>query len=312
MLNDPVFSPFRILPMKRLSHSLVFLVAACVVFAFRAEAASLTLRQDDATHTISVFRQNVEEPILTQNARPDVRPFLHPIISPDGKGVLTDLSPDHHRHQTGLYWGFKQVNGRDYFHNRGAAFWRRVSCAPVVSEGELVKWTTVYHLLDAEGNPVMVEFQTWTMRDSGDRYLLDLEWKGEGLVNLTMAKQPYGGLFLRMAWKPGMDGCVVNSDSLRNDLANQKKAFWVDVGLKIDGREDEAHIAILDHPKNAGYPHAWRVDGQMGAGPCRAIAGDWTIEQGKSETVRHQFVVYTGNLNREALNQSWEKFNQKN
>ena len=297
--------------MKILSHLAPLLVAVLAAFPFRTEAAPLTLRQDDTANTISVFRQNVAEPILTQNARPDFRPFLHPIVAPDGKGVLTEFSPAHHKHQTGLYWGLKQVNGRDYFHNPGAAFWRKVSSAPLIAEGESVKWTTVYHLLDADGHPVMAETQTWTMRDSGDRYLLDLEWKGEGLVDLTMAKQPYGGLFLRMPWKPGMDGAVVNNDRLRNSLADTKNAFWVDLGLKIDGREDQAHIAIFDHPKNAGYPQAWRADGQMGVGPCRAISGDWTIQKGKSETVRHQFVVYTGKLDQEVLNQTWEKFTDK-
>lgn len=297
--------------MKLSLHTPVFLVAVFSAFAIRAEAAPLTLRQDEATHTLSVFRQNVAEPILTQNARPEFRPFLHPIVAPDGKGVLTEFSPAHHKHQTGLYWGLKQVNGRDYFHNPGAGFWRKVSSTPLVAQGEAVKWSTLYHLLDAEGSPVMAETQTWTMHDSGDRYILDLEWKGEGLVDLTMAKQPYGGLFLRMPWKPGMEGAVVNNDRLRNDLANTKNAFWVDLGLKIEGRDDQAHIAIFDHPKNTGYPHAWRVDGQMGVGPCRAIAGDWTIAKGKSETIRHQFVVYTGKLDQEVLNQTWEKFSEK-
>lgn len=118
--------------MKFLSHFLVFLVAVFAAFHLQAKAASLTLRQDEASNTISVFRQNISEPILTQNARPDFRPFLHPIVAPDGKGVLTELSPSHHKHQTGLYWGLKQVNRRDYFHNPGAGFWRKVSSAPLV------------------------------------------------------------------------------------------------------------------------------------------------------------------------------------
>ena len=117
--------------MKFLSHFLVFLVAVFAAFHLQAKAASLTLRQDEASNTISAFRQNISEPILTQNARPDFRPFLHPIVAPDGKGVLTELSPAHHKHQTGLYWGLKQVNGRDYFHNPGAGFWRKVSSAPL-------------------------------------------------------------------------------------------------------------------------------------------------------------------------------------
>ena len=39
------------------------------------------------------------------------RPYIHPIVSPDGKGILTEYSPGHHKHQTGLYWGFTRING---------------------------------------------------------------------------------------------------------------------------------------------------------------------------------------------------------
>lgn len=284
----------------------------CALLAFAtvpvAPAAHLTLRQDAATHTISVYRDNVPAPILTQNARPDFRPYLHPIVSPDGKSVLTEFSPSHHKHQTGLYWGFTRVNGRDYFHNPDNGYWRRVSSEPIIVQGSEVKWSTVYHLLDDAGRPIMAETQTWTMRDSGDRYLLDLEWRGEGLIDLTVAKYDYGGLFVRMPWRAGMEGGVVNSNRQRDDRATGQRALWVDVGLKIDGRTDLAHIAVFDHPKNSGYPLPWRVDRQMGIGPSRAIAGDWSIAKGKSEIIRHQLVVYTGALNDLALTDAWKAY----
>ena len=47
-----------------------FLLLATLLFAAAlpaAHAAHLTLRQDPATHTISVYRDNVPAPILTQN-----------------------------------------------------------------------------------------------------------------------------------------------------------------------------------------------------------------------------------------------------
>jgi putative membrane-bound dehydrogenase-like protein len=163
----------------------------------------------------------------------------------------------------------------------------------------------------ADGKPIMAETQVWTMRDNGNRYLLDLEWKGEGLVDLRMKENAYGGLFLRMAWKPGMEASAINSEQQRDNFASGKRSMWVDLGMKIEGREDQAHIAILDHPQNTGYPQGWRVDAQMGVGPCRAVTGSWSIGKGKTETVRHQFVVYTGNLNDKAVNESWEKFSGK-
>ncbi len=295
--------------MRILSIPHVFIgVFASTFVSAAVHGATLTLRHDPAAHTISVFRENVAQPILTQNARPDFRPYLHPIVSPDGKSVLTEFSPSHHKHQTGLYWGFTRVNGRDYFHNPDNGYWRRVSSEIVIAQGNEVRWATVYHLLDAAGAAIMAETQVWTMRDSGDRYLLDLEWKGEGLVDLTVAKYDYGGLFLRMPWRAGMEGSVVNSNRQSNDRATGQRALWVDVGLKLDGRTDQAHIAVFDHPKNAGYPLPWRVDRQMGIGPSRAIAGDWTIAKGKAETVRHQFVVYTGALNDVALTEAWKSY----
>ncbi len=103
---------------RHLFSFLTLCLLACTVAS--AHNTVLTLRQNDATNTISVYRENDKEAILTQNARPDFRPYLHPIVAPDGKGFLTESSPEHQKHQTGLYWGLKQVNGRDYFHNPGA------------------------------------------------------------------------------------------------------------------------------------------------------------------------------------------------
>ena len=295
-----------------LSHFRLFCALVVASFAHVARAANLTLREDPATHTLSVYRDNVAQPILTQNARPDFRPYLHPIISPDGKSVLTEFSPGHHKHQTGIYWGLTRVNDRDYFHNPDNGYWRRVSSKPLITQGAEVKWSTVYHLLDAAGQAIMAETQTWTMRDSGDRYLLDLEWQGEGLIDLNVAKYDYGGLFVRMPWRAGIEGVVVNSNRQRNDRATGQRAIWTDVGLKLEGRTDEAHIAVFDHPKNSGYPLPWRVDGQMGVGPSRAISGDWSIAKGKTETVRHQLVVYTGALNDLGLTDAWKKYTGQN
>jgi len=271
-------------------------------------AAELSLRQDSAAHTIAVHRAGTAPPILTQHARPDFRPYLHPLVAPDGKGVLTEYSPGHHKHQTGLYWGFTRVNGRDYFHNPANDHWRRVAVAPVIAAGKAVRWATVYQLLDAARQPIMLETQTWTLRDFGDRYLLDLEWKGQGLVDVTVARYDYGGLFLRMPWRNGMEGAAVNSQGQRNAKANGQRARWVDVGMKVDGREDLAHIAIFDHPGNGGHPLPWRVDAMMGIGPSRAIAGDWHITKGEVETIRHQFLVYTGTLDARMLTAAWQEY----
>jgi hypothetical protein len=91
------------------------------------EPTLLNLVQNDEEGTISVFRQGEIEPLLIQNAKEDFRPYIHPMIAPDGKGILTEYSPGHHKHQTGLYWGLTRVNGRDYFHNPQGDYWKKVA-----------------------------------------------------------------------------------------------------------------------------------------------------------------------------------------
>ena len=286
------------------------------VFAFfaapHAMAAQLHVRHDMDAGTISIFRSGEDKPILTQNARPDFRPYIHPIVAPDGRGVLTEFSPRHHPHQTGLYWGFTNVNGRDYFHHPKGDYWRRVLAMvmkPTSSPTDLnVRWQTVYDLLDADGKAILRETQTWTMREEDDAYVLELQWSGMALTDITIGEYDYGGMFLRMPWREGMNGQVVNSVRLSGERAEGQRAVWLDVGLQVEGRDDMAHIAIFDHPKNPGYPQPWRVDEELGVGPVRARLGDWTIAAGETANIRHQLRVYTGALNDVSLTEAWSSY----
>ncbi|MGV8879380.1 MAG: PVC-type heme-binding CxxCH protein [Sphingobacteriaceae bacterium] len=275
---------------------------------FKDADLELSIKEDKAAGTISVFRPGVNTPILTQTAKADFRPYIHPIAAPDGKGVLTDFSPDHHKHQTGLYWGFTNLNGRDYFHNYSTGYWKRVSALVVAARGLEVKWQTVYDLLDEKGNTVLTETQNWSMKAHDGKFFLDLEWSGNAKTDVTIGKHPYGGLFLRMPWKEGIKGEVVNAARQRNEKAEGQPAMWVDAGMQVEGRSDLAHIAIFDHPKNAGYPQSWRVDEQMGFGPSRARNADWQIKKGETEVIRHELVVYTGELNDLDVTEMWGNY----
>ncbi|WP_031527235.1 PVC-type heme-binding CxxCH protein [Dyadobacter crusticola] len=272
--------------------------------------AELALRavQSADGEMIQIFRGNESKPVLTQNARSDFRPYLHPIVAPDGKGILTEYSPGHHKHQTGIYWGYTRVNGRDYFHHPADGYWKKVSAKIIEGKGTEVKWQTVYNLLDSAGTAVLTETQNWTMRQKDGKYLLDLEWNGEAQTDVTIGKYDYGGLFVRMPWKEGIKGEVVNAARQKNEKAEGQAAHWVDISMQVEGRSDLAHIAILDHKQNKGYPTIWRVDNQLGAGPARARKGDWYIKKGETETIKHELVIYTGELNDVELNKTFGEF----
>jgi len=268
----------------------------------------LKIVQNDGDGTISIFRAGEKEPLLVQNAKEGFRPYIHPIVAPDGKGILTEYSPGHHKHQTGLYWGFTRVNGRDYFHNPQGDYWKRLAASVVEEEGDIVKWQTSYQLIDEKGMPLMEETQNWSMQLVGGKYLLDLEWKGEAKTDLVIGQYDYGGLFLRMPWKEGIEGEIVNAARKRNEHAEGQAAMWANVGMKLEGRDDWANVAIFDHPENRGFPNKWRVDDQLGLGPAYTRDGDWNLEKGQTETLKHQLVIYTGKLNEMEMTEAWNRF----
>lgn len=279
----------------------------------RSEAGESTkpvlyLREDKNSEAISVFNQTALEPILVQNARPNERPYIHPIKAPDGKGIVTQYRPSHHPHQTGIFWGLKMVNGRDHFMKWQGDYFKKISSSIIKQQGTEVQWQTVYDLLDEKGQAVLIETATWTLKIHDGKYLIDLEWKGEAQTSITIGKFYVGGLFVRMPWFKDTPGEVVNANGQRNQEAEAQRALWADVGMAIEGRNDWAHVAIFDHPNNKSFPIPWRVDNEFGIGPSRQIAGDWKLEKGEADIVRYRLVVYTGNRNSDELMRLWREF----
>jgi hypothetical protein len=276
-------------------------LAACCV----AAEPKLTVKNEEDRVVIS--RAGQTEPLVVQIAKGDHRPYLHPLTAPDGKGVLTEYSPGHHKHQTGLYIGHTRINGRDYFHHPAEGYFTRKKIEEAKADNNKATWAVVYDLNGADKKPVLTETQRWTLTDLGDHYLLDLDWKGEAQTEVTIGKYDYGGLFLRMPWKSTTGGKAVNSEGKENGACEGQTARWIDVGMPIEGRDkdDWAHIVIMDHKDNAGHPQKWRVDGQLGVGPCRARNGDYQIEVGKPATARYRFLVYTGKLDAKKIEAAW-------
>jgi hypothetical protein len=265
--------------------------------------------QDDRAGTISIYRENGNEPLLVQNAQEMIRPYIHPILAPDGKGVLTEYRPGHHTHQTGLYWGLKELNGRDYFMEcckpGETGYYQKISSEIIEKSGPLVKWQTVYDLLDENGRTLLTEAQIWSMQEQDNTYLIDLHWEGEAKKDITVGQFFVGGLFLRMPWYPGIKGEVMNSAGQRNSEAEAQRSIWLNTGMQVEGRNDMAHIAMFDHPENPAFPVPWRVDNEWGVGPSRQILGDWNLNAGETGKARYRLVVYTGEMDAYKLTRYW-------
>ncbi|MBM3994982.1 MAG: hypothetical protein FJ303_12640 [Planctomycetes bacterium] len=247
------------------------------------------------TGGIAIYRPDVKAPLFVFNAPEDARSYVHPMLAPDGQGVITEFAPGHHKHQTGIYVGFLKVNGRDYFHNRGADYFRR-RAFEWKNDSEGVRWTSTYELFDKDKNVLLVETQTWHFRDFTKTYLIDLKHTFKAEENVSFGAHDYGGLFIRMPWKGQKDAKAINSNGNVNSKAEGKEANWVDIGMSVEGRKNPAHIAVLAHE-----PVLWRVDGQLGVGPAPSRAGAWKLAKGESKTVRNRFYVYSGEFQHEQV-----------
>jgi putative membrane-bound dehydrogenase-like protein len=267
----------------------------------------LTIRISPEGDQLSIVGTD-ETVILTQNARPDFRPYIHPLISPDGKGTITEYSPGHHKHQTGIYWGFTRVNGRDFFHHPEAEYWRRVDVKILQDTGRVLSWATQYEMLDSLQEVLLTETQIWSFQSIDGRYLLDLEWQGQAAQDITIGEYDYGGLFVRMSWQENIPAQVINAARDRDQRAEGQRAMWLDLGMQVEGRQDMVHLALFDHPQNGGFPQPWRVDGQFGVGPSRARLGDWRIPKGHTEIIKHRIEVYTGEITDVEINHRWEAY----
>jgi len=279
------------------------LCSALLLLPLLAAAQPLRLSRTPSG-SIELRRAGAAAPLLVQNAPAGMRPYLHPLIAPDGKGVLTEFRPPHHLHQTGIYFGLCAVNGRSFFHNTDGAFFRGRG-ARVEKDG---RWSVETDWLAQDGSVLLRETQHWKAADFGAYYVLDLDWVGRAAVDLIIGRYDYGGLFIRMPWKPGIRGDAINSEGQSKKDAEGQRARWVDVGMEIEGRSDQAHIALLDHRGNPEHPVPWRVDGNLGIVPSRSRLGDWKIARGQASRARYRLVVYTGEWNRDLIEKCWKSW----
>ncbi|QGH36199.1 hypothetical protein GI584_20060 [Gracilibacillus salitolerans] len=271
------------------------------------------LRAECSDQIISVYRHNESVPIITQHAKTDKRPYIHPIVSPDGVGILTEDAPSHHPWQHGLYCGFNNINNIGFWEEGlkegydGTIHPKSLS-KPIV-RGNKANWKVESEWYAPNGTHMITEEQDWIFTDHGETYTLDLVGSLRAETFLTFGQHMAGGLFLRMPFKEELGGRAINSSGQENENAEAKYANWVTVSMPIKNRKNWAGIAMMNHKDNPQHPVTWRVDGQLGLSPSRCISGEWTQEQGKTERYKHRLLIYCGEPNIKQINKSWNSFN---
>jgi hypothetical protein len=267
-----------------------------------------------AVDKIEIYREGGHAPIVTQQAKANKRPYIHPIVAPDGAGVLTENSPSHHPWQHGLYTGLNRINGFGFWEEgiRGNPLdgtFHPLPLAPALVSGDTASWKVVTVWRAPDQSPLILEEQAWRFTDQLSTFVFALCWSLTARTDLEFGQHDYGGLFLRMPYRQERGGCTLNSEGQRNQDADGQRARWNAVSMPIEGRYGQwAGMAIMDHPANPEHPVPWRVDRKLGIVPSRCISGSWSLAQEKSQSFLHRIVVFCGEPDPEALERFWQSF----
>ena len=243
------------------------------------------------------------------------KPYLYPVLGPDGKPITEDAPGDHVHHHS-LYFSHDEVGGHHYWHEGRTS-------SPIRHE----KFLKIY---DEKASPGFTSVNAWMagdkplLRDTRTFRFIPLE-KGEYLIDIsiefeavdrevTFGQTKEAGLpGLRVAPElrvRGGRGRMVNSEGKINEKECwSKKAKWVDyTGQRSD--DTWVGIALMSHPSNRPYPPAWhaRDYGLLGANYTR-----WhepkTLKPGEAPwTLRSRFYIHWGRTEDAKVGEQFEQY----
>jgi len=248
------------------------------------------------------------------------RPFLYPLIGPSGRSVTRmghPHDPESHSHHNSVWVSHHDVNGIDFWSDRGGSIFHQRTIRFEDSDDEaLIQVANAWD--DGESDTILLdEIRTMRFRRSKNGNwlcILDLELSAHRSVPVTLGKTPFGLVGVRMAKTIGVNdggGRILNSTGGHDEAeVFWKPAKWVDYAGPITKDRREG-IALFDHPSNPNHPSVFHVrnDGWMGA--SLTFDGERIIEPAKPLKLRYGLWVHSGVLDQAAIEKEYAAFVDK-
>lgn len=249
-----------------------------------------------------------------------------------------------HPHHVGVWLNYEDVNGNDYWNNSDAVNHEKRAYGTIKhtgitsikggkDKGELI---VTADWVDKDGKLTLKEVTTYTFSGKGDARVVDRSTKLTAVNGDVAMPDIKDGMFaIRVARelelpsnKPeiftdaagiatkvpvmnneGITGNYRNSNGIEGEEVWGKRAIWCNLTGKI--KDENISIAIIDHPKNVGYPAYWHARGYglfavNPLGQKQLSNGkdvlNFKIKNGESTTFRYRMVVASEHLKDAALN----------
>ena len=258
------------------------------------------------------------------------KPFIWPIIGPNGNEVTRAFPMEKregerhdHPHHRSLWFGHQGIGGFDTWHEPASG--RKTSLGSTVHRkfvkvqgGETAVIVTRNDYVGG-GKKLLADERTHIFKMENGQRIID--------VNITFTAE-YGdcvlgdkkdaGFSVRIATSMDVDskkgGSIVNSNGITDKAAWGKRAEWVDYHGPVKGKT--VGVAILNHPKSFRHPTPWHVRtyGLFTANPFgikslgQGKDGGFTLEKGKSITLRHRVIFHKGDEKTAKIAQAYKTY----
>ena len=268
-------------------------------------------------------------PFTTYYFSPKVaKPYLMPLRSAEGTIItrgfpVGNVVPVAHRHdhslephQRPMYFGHGNIDGIDFWGEAEFPKWSDDSVfgRTVIARIEEMKGgpdsgtlRALFHLVGPRGRIIADETQSYIFSGGPNTRVIDCAFTitADHGAPVTFGDTKEGTFALRLTPELNLPpGHMVNSNGAVGEKEIWgKRANWVDYYGKV-GKE-EVGVAIFDSPRNFRHPTYWHARGYglFAANPfgIREFTGDpnqdgsWTVQQGKSLTLRYRVLIHHGN-----------------
>ncbi|MDR6809028.1 hypothetical protein J2Y45_006242 [Dyadobacter sp. BE34] len=276
---------------------------------------------------------------------------LYPVMTAKGTVITRGWPLDpragervDHPHHVGIWLNYEDVNGNDYWNNSDAVNHEKRAYGTIIHTGitsvksgkDKGELTVTADWVDKNGTPTLKEVTKYTFSGKGDTRIIDRSTTLTAVLPEVNMPDVKDGMFaIRVTRelelpsnKPeiftdasgiatkvpalnneGITGNYRNSNGIEGETVWGKRAIWCNLTGKI--KDENISVAMIDHPKNVGYPAYWHARGYglFAVNPLgmKALSDgketlNFKLKKGESTTFRYRLVIASEHLKDATLN----------
>ena len=257
-----------------------------------------------------------------------------------------------HPHHVGMWLNYEDVNGHDFWNNSNTPPNPKGVYGTIIHTGiktlksgkKNAKLVVTANWMDKDGKVMLEETTTYVFSGAKNRRLIDrittltaktdvlFKDVKDGMFAIRVArqlehpsKQPdvftdASGVATKVPVmdNAGVVGSYRNSEGVEGEAVWSKRARWCNLRGQIAA--ETINLAIIDHPKNAGYPTYWHARGYglFAANPLgmKVFSSgkeelNFKILSGQSATFRYRVLIASESLSDATLNDSAADFGRQ-